>query len=104
MHCSGGKDRTGLVSALLLTLAGAERESILDDYEAAFRAANAHLVAHPHLARHFAETPEALDEWITERRAALDGWLDEFDAAEYLRAAGLNEAEMNALRERLTAS
>jgi protein-tyrosine phosphatase len=32
-HCHAGKDRTGLVAALLLEVLGVERESILDDYE-----------------------------------------------------------------------
>jgi protein-tyrosine phosphatase len=32
-HCHAGKDRTGLVAALLLDALGVERESILDDYE-----------------------------------------------------------------------
>ena len=31
-HCAGGKDRTGIISALLLGLAGVDRETILDDY------------------------------------------------------------------------
>lgn len=31
-HCAVGKDRTGVVAALLLELAGVERESIIEDY------------------------------------------------------------------------
>lgn len=31
-HCFAGKDRTGLVAAMLLSLAGVEREAIGDDY------------------------------------------------------------------------
>ncbi|TBN56718.1 tyrosine-protein phosphatase [Glaciihabitans arcticus] len=104
VHCSGGKDRTGLVSALLLILAGVERAAILDDYEAAFRAANTHLAEHPHLARHFAETPEALDEWVADRRDAFDRWLADFDVTAYLRAAGLDDTELDALQDRLTVS
>ncbi|MET0642640.1 MAG: tyrosine-protein phosphatase [Jiangellaceae bacterium] len=34
VHCMGGKDRTGLVSALLLDLAGVDRETIAADYAA----------------------------------------------------------------------
>jgi protein-tyrosine phosphatase len=33
IHCLGGKDRTGLTIALLLTALGAEREVVLDDYQ-----------------------------------------------------------------------
>lgn len=32
-HCTGGKDRTGLTAALLLTCLGVSRETVLDDYE-----------------------------------------------------------------------
>jgi protein tyrosine/serine phosphatase len=32
VHCHAGKDRTGLVAALLLSLAGVERDVIVDDY------------------------------------------------------------------------
>jgi protein-tyrosine phosphatase len=32
-HCWGGKDRTGTMAALLLTLLGVERDTVLDDYE-----------------------------------------------------------------------
>lgn len=31
-HCSAGKDRTGLIAALLLSLAGVPRQTIIDDY------------------------------------------------------------------------
>lgn len=32
-HCAGGKDRTGLGAALLLSWLGVDRETVLDDYE-----------------------------------------------------------------------
>ena len=32
VHCAAGKDRTGVVSALALTVAGAEREAVIADY------------------------------------------------------------------------
>jgi len=32
-HCAGGKDRTGLTAALMLSWLGVERETVLDDYE-----------------------------------------------------------------------
>jgi protein-tyrosine phosphatase len=32
VHCAGGKDRTGLVIALILSLLGVSRETILEDY------------------------------------------------------------------------
>jgi protein-tyrosine phosphatase len=32
-HCHAGKDRTGLIAALVLEAVGVERETVLDDYE-----------------------------------------------------------------------
>jgi protein-tyrosine phosphatase len=32
-HCMGGKDRTGMASALLLSWLGVDRDTVLDDYE-----------------------------------------------------------------------
>ena len=32
-HCVGGKDRTGLVAAVLLSWLGVDRDTVLDDYE-----------------------------------------------------------------------
>lgn len=32
-HCTAGKDRTGMIAALLLSIAGVEREDILADYQ-----------------------------------------------------------------------
>jgi protein-tyrosine phosphatase len=32
-HCAGGKDRTGLAAALLLSSLGVDRETVLDDFE-----------------------------------------------------------------------
>jgi protein-tyrosine phosphatase len=36
-HCHGGKDRTGVVAAVLLLGLGVDRETVLDDYEATRR-------------------------------------------------------------------
>jgi len=36
-HCHGGKDRTGIVAAVLLLAIGVDRETVLDDYEATRR-------------------------------------------------------------------
>ena len=33
IHCAGGKDRTGMAAALLLSLLAVDRDTVLDDYE-----------------------------------------------------------------------
>ncbi|MBM7773230.1 protein-tyrosine phosphatase [Actinokineospora baliensis] len=44
VHCTSGKDRTGLVAAFLLTLLGVDRAQVLDDF-ALTELASAHLLA-----------------------------------------------------------
>ena len=33
-HCRAGRDRTGIMAALLLTLLGVDRETVLDEFPA----------------------------------------------------------------------
>jgi len=103
-HCAAGKDRTGIVSALLLDLAGVSRDEIVQDYSVS-------------------------EEWLQPR---TEQWLQPLDEAQrtfarglmrtapefmlhalghldtryggtpgYLRQIGLNDAEIEALRARL---
>ncbi|SDH01378.1 tyrosine-protein phosphatase [Nonomuraea jiangxiensis] len=101
VHCVAGRDRTGLVSLLLLALAGVAGPDILADYElsaarlrplyAKLGQPDDDLRVRGHLARAGTTTPEVI-------MALLDG----LDVEEYLRAGGLTGAEQAALRERLT--
>lgn len=101
IHCAAGRDRTGMVVAMLLSLTGARHEAIVDDYEVAVRAVNTHLEANPGDGRESAHTIEQLNERIVERRAALSAWLSSFDVTEYLVGAGLAEDEILRLRRLL---
>jgi protein-tyrosine phosphatase len=101
MHCGVGKDRT-VVTALLLMLAGADRDSVLSDF----------LLSGPRPGR------LADEETDPDRRAQLRTWyrpapelltemLDRLDeryggVAGYLRDAGLDGATQARLRQRLT--
>ena len=107
VHCAGGRDRTGLVSALLLTLAGVEPEAVAEDYADGFRGAGARaghgwswgadgsgwvLVHEP------AADPADLEGRIAERVPAVRAWLGETDVVDHLRSAGLDEARLGRLR------
>ena len=104
IHCAGGRDRTGMVVAMLLSLTGVRHDAIVDDYEVAVRAVNAHLENHHGDGRETAHTAAHLDERIAERRAALATWLSSFDADAYLASAGLGQAEILRLRQLLRPS
>ncbi len=108
VHCAGGKDRTGLVSALLLRLAGVEAEVIGADYA----------VSEINLApRGPAWLDSAPNELERERRRklmrtpaeAMVRVLHELDrryggVPGYLRRAGLDDHQLDRLRDRLVAA
>ncbi len=93
-HCAGGKDRTGLVAAILLRLAGAEPAAIAADYALSERAF-----------LRGGEEGEALFVLATPA-AGMERTLEHVDRAyggveEYLRGAGVTEEQLARLRERL---
>ncbi|MFE6736150.1 tyrosine-protein phosphatase [Microbacterium sp. NPDC057650] len=109
VHCTAGKDRTGVSTALLLDAVGVERAAIVADY-ASSQANLAGEWAEGMLARMTAMGVPALPaivEVVTETppsaiEAAL-AWLDERGgSAEYLLSGGLTRGELDGLRERLT--
>ena len=105
VHCHGGKDRTGLVVALLLSLAGVPRDEVAEDYA----------ISERNLAeRQAAWEAEAESEEDRARRRqiglcppdAMRGVLDELDrrygsVREYLLAAGATEDELDRAVARL---
>ena len=99
-HCVAGKDRTGLIAALLLALADVKPDVIAADYaESSSRLADAYLTRYPDLQR--AEIFEALrcpEEGVHNMLA----YLHEYGgAAGYLRTIGLSDAKIARLRARL---
>lgn len=107
VHCTAGKDRTGLVVALARLAAGESTAAVIEDYSLSgphvhgVRSEHAHRVAEEAadaeraeiLRLHLDSPPEA----ITHALAVID----EFGgAAEYLLAHGLSDQQLNALRRK----
>ena len=105
IHCVGGKDRTGLLTALLLHLAGVSTEEIAADYalseerlrprhERWFEAAETE--AELRRLERIAQTPpEAITgafEELERRYGSIEG---------YLRSAGVSERDLELVRARL---
>ena len=99
-HCTAGKARTGLIAALLLSLAGVDRVDILADYQ----------VSETYLAdiirRIQAVVPDLAPFAGASKSAYLDGCLDllseSYGSAEgYLRSAGVTQGELESLRAKL---
>jgi hypothetical protein len=84
-HCIRGHDRTGIISLILLALAGVTPEEILADYT---------LSADP-------ERDELLKKLQTSVREAILGALDGLEVEGYLRMGGASQGEIGAVRQRL---
>lgn len=108
VHCTVGKDRTGVTIALALAAVGAERESIIADYaltesqlppERTRRIVEYLRAQHPdavHAVALASQSPAPVMRSLLQRIDERWG-----SAAGYLRAHGLTEAELGALREAL---
>jgi protein tyrosine/serine phosphatase len=105
IHCHVGKDRTGLMTMLLLDLVGTPRDVIAADYQltaAGLTALFADLIAK-------AETDARrarLEEEAQSRAEVMVAIHDAFrarhgDAEDYLRAGGMSDASIATLRARL---
>ena len=105
VHCMGGKDRTGLVTALLLALAGVDEEQIAADYalsEERLRPrhelwfAEAQTEAELERLQRIAQTPAAsivgVFEELERRYGSVEG---------YLRDAGVSDDDLARARARL---
>jgi protein-tyrosine phosphatase len=105
VHCHAGKDRTGLVTALLLRLAGVPRADVADDY--ALSEANLAPQNEEWIAEAEDEAERTRRRWITSTPApAMLGVLEELeqrygDVESYLRAGGALPEDVEAARARL---
>ena len=109
-HCTAGKDRTGVVAALLLSWLGVARDVVLDDFELTEQYIGHEL--HEEMFRRMLErgmAPEAAAGMLHASRDTMAAALDELDARyggidRYLReVAGLGSEILQALRDRLIA-
>ena len=107
VHCHGGKDRTGMVVALALSVAGVPEDEIVADYfvtkERLAPWLAAQLAAEPDESRHAEMT-----EWRDTRAESIVAILDHLDRVyggpeAYLRHGGLTQYQLDGLRARLVA-
>lgn len=109
VHCHGGKDRTGIVVALLLSIAGVPRETIIEDYslsEVQLEPLHAAWLEEQRIAQgHPIERPR----WMHSRPETMHGVLDfldrEYGGPEgYLEAAGVPGSCITQIRKHLVAT
>lgn len=108
LHCTAGKDRTGIAVALLLAAVGVERKAIVADYtrsqsELAGPWADAMLEGMRRAG--IPPLPEIEQLMVSTPASAIETALADVDArggaADYLRAGGLSDEELALLRSRL---
>jgi protein-tyrosine phosphatase len=107
-HCTAGKDRTGLASAMVLSVLGVERATILDDYELSnrYRASVRVAQLRPVLAEAGVDVERILP-LLTAPRPVLEASLAALDAQHggvepyLLGPAGMRAEQLDDLREAL---
>lgn len=99
-HCGAGRDRTGLVTLLLLALADVEPDAIATDYEQSAERLKALFTAMGQQDQG-PSIEAALAERGTTASEAILATLDGFNAETYLLTAGVSPANLATIRHRL---
>jgi len=99
-HCVAGKDRTGVIAALMLTLADVEAEAIASDYAKSTR-----MLSDAYLKRYQDADPQDILEHVRCPEEGVHNMLaylhNQGGIRTYLKKIGLNEMEIARLRARL---
>ncbi|WP_221583600.1 tyrosine-protein phosphatase [Microbacterium sp. G2-8] len=111
VHCTAGKDRTGLVVGLALAAAGVERDEVVADYAATaenLRGEWTNAILERVVAGGVELTPDLIELVSQSPAPVMETLLARIDrehgtASGYLRAHGLTTAELDRLTDTLTA-
>lgn len=104
-HCTAGKDRTGMISAVLLSLAGVPRADIVHNYAVSAHYLKPMLEGNPQLAERVRVNPKLLAMMGTPPDA-IEAFLDAMEksyggARAYLKTIGVSDAAVRSLLVRL---
>ena len=103
-HCAHGKDRTGVITAILYLLAGATRENIILNYKVSYD------YIRPKVDPRIAKAPDVMKHALRSDAYNMETFLDHIDKAYggditvYLRSAGMTDEEILALKAKCTGS
>jgi protein-tyrosine phosphatase len=102
IHCSAGRDRSGMICAMLQDLAGHSDEAIVNGYQRSVRGINEHhrhsAVPHPH-ERFLPEN--VLMPLLESRSESLLRFVRSLNTADYLGRHGVTSAELAAILAKL---
>lgn len=99
-HCGAGRDRAGLISLLVLSLAGVTPAAIAEDYELSLDRIKPLLDALG-VQESGPSVRDVLQAHGTTVQTVIIDLLDDLDVAQLLRGAGVSEADIAALQVRL---
>ncbi|HKA84694.1 MAG TPA: tyrosine-protein phosphatase [Acidimicrobiales bacterium] len=103
-HCTAGKDRTGILAAIILSALGVRDEDIVDDYmmtDQSRAARNAYLQVHePDYYAFLTNLPDSVREMQADAMPTLLAWMRGRygSATAYLLASGVDERRLTALK------
>ncbi|MCT9869102.1 tyrosine-protein phosphatase [Paenarthrobacter aurescens] len=105
VHCSAGRDRSGVIALMLQKLAGADDDQIVGGYELAARGINERHRTHgaPHAHDPYLSDHD-LEAMLAQRRTSLREFLASFDAAGFLAAHDVSKSEIAAIRAKLSSA
>lgn len=105
LHCLGGKDRTGIVTAVALSIAGVDDELIVEDYAASDQAVLRRLESDPQVRRiadHLGVHPELLRARPESMAGLLESVRQEHGSCAALASSlGLTDAQVEDIRSNL---
>ena len=99
VHCMAGRDRTGMITAMILELLGVERDSIAHNYAQSVREIDAWWRIHG--GPKGSMTDSELDAYVVSSAVLLYDFLDGVPVREYLLGAGMTSAQLEQLQTRL---
>lgn len=97
LHCSAGRDRTGMITAMLLHIVGVSIPAIVEDYQWSVQAVNEYHAQFQPAQEPILGTCE-LQEWSQKVGQHLAEFLQQVDSRQFLRSRGLSD---HPLRQRL---
>ncbi|MFF1881193.1 tyrosine-protein phosphatase [Pseudarthrobacter sp. NPDC058196] len=98
LHCAAGRDRSGMVAAMVQDLAGDTDEAIAEGYRRAARGINERYRTHgpPHSRERYLDAAE-LEPLLEQRGLTVVRYVRDLDTRRYLLANGLTSAELEAV-------
>ena len=102
VHCMAGRDRTGMITAMVLELLDVEREAIAQNYARSVREIDAWWRIHG--GPKGSMTDSELDDYVVSSAVQLNDFLDGVLVREYLLGAGITSTQLERLQTRLLVS